>query len=108
MTEQRFTIAVPEEVIDDLHRRLRQTRWPDTVTDSGWTYGLDLDWMESIADYWLNQYDWRAQRRALNEYPHYIGVIDGFRIHYLHFAASTQTRCRWSSRVAGRDPSSSC
>jgi predicted DNA-binding transcriptional regulator YafY len=68
-----------------LHRRLRQTRWPDTVTDSGWTYGLDLDWMKSIADYWLNQYDWGAQQRALNEYPHYIAVIDGFRIHYLHF-----------------------
>jgi len=85
MTEHRFTISVPDEVIDDLHRRLRQTRWPDTVTDSGWTYGLDLDWMESIADYWLNRYDWRAQQRALNEYPHYIAVIDGFRIHYLHF-----------------------
>lgn len=85
MTEQRFTISVTEEVIDDLHRRLHQTRWPDTVTDSGWTYGLDLDWMESIADYWLNQYDWRAQQRSLNEYPHHVAVIDGFRIHYLHF-----------------------
>jgi pimeloyl-ACP methyl ester carboxylesterase len=41
--------------------------------------------MKSIADYWLNRYDWRAQERALNEYPHHIGVIDGFRVHYLHF-----------------------
>src|SRR5262249_26675192 len=53
MTEQQFAISVADEAIDDLHRRLRQTRWPDTVTGSGWTYGLDLDWMESIADYWL-------------------------------------------------------
>jgi pimeloyl-ACP methyl ester carboxylesterase len=85
MPEQRFRIAVPDEAIDDLHRRLRETRWPDTVTGSGWTYGLDVDWMKSLADYWLNQYDWRAQERTLNEYPHYIAVIDGFRIHYLHF-----------------------
>jgi pimeloyl-ACP methyl ester carboxylesterase len=85
MPEQRFTISVTDEAIDDLHRRVRQTRWPDTVTDSGWTYGLDLDWMKSIADYWLNQYDWRAQERRLNAYPHYIANIDGFRIHYLHF-----------------------
>jgi pimeloyl-ACP methyl ester carboxylesterase len=88
MTEQRFTISVPDEAIDDLHRRLRQTRWPDTVTGSGWTYGLDLAWMKSIADYWLNQYDWRAQQRALNEHPHYVAVIDGFRIHYLHFRST--------------------
>jgi pimeloyl-ACP methyl ester carboxylesterase len=85
MTEQRFTISVTDEAIDDLHRRLRQTRWPDTVPGSKWTYGLDLDWMQSIADYWLNQYDWRAQQCALNQYPHYIAEIDGFRIHYLHF-----------------------
>jgi pimeloyl-ACP methyl ester carboxylesterase len=85
MTEQHFAIAVPDEAIDDLRRRLRQTRWPDAVTDSGWTYGLDLDWMKSMADYWLNQYDWRAHERGLNEYPHYTAVIDGFRIHFLHF-----------------------
>lgn len=85
MTEQPFTICVPDAAVDDLHRRLRQTRWPDTVNDSGWTYGLDLAWMKSMVDYWLNQYDWSAQQRALNEYPHYLATIDGFRIHYLHF-----------------------
>src|SRR5262245_42309488 len=85
MTEQRFTISVPDEAIDDLRQRLRQTRWPDTVTGSGWTYGLDLAWMKSVADYWLNQYDWRTEERGLNEYPHYVAVIDEFRIHYLHF-----------------------
>lgn len=88
MTEQPFTISVSDEAIDDLHRRLRQTRWPDTVTGSGWTYGMDLDWMMSIADYWANEYDWRAEERALNEYPHFIGVVDGFRIHYLHFRST--------------------
>jgi pimeloyl-ACP methyl ester carboxylesterase len=85
MTEQRFTISVSDEALEDLHRRLRATRWPDTVTDSGWTYGLDLEWMQSMVDYWLNRYDWGAQQRALNEYPHQLAVIDGFRIHYLHF-----------------------
>ena len=85
MTEQPFTISVPDEAIDDLHRRLRQTRWPDTVNGSGWTYGLDLAWMKSMAEYWLDQYDWRVQERELNTHPHYTAEIDGFRIHYLHF-----------------------
>jgi pimeloyl-ACP methyl ester carboxylesterase len=76
---------VPEEAIDDLRGRLRRTRWPDTVAGSGWTYGLELDWMKSVADYWLNRYDWRAQERKLNAQPHHVAAIDGFRIHYLHF-----------------------
>jgi pimeloyl-ACP methyl ester carboxylesterase len=88
MVEQQFRISVPDEIIDDLQRRLRQTRWPDTVASSGWTYGLDLEWMKSLADDWLTRYDWRAHERALNEYPHYIAGIDGFRIHYLHFRST--------------------
>jgi len=85
MIEQPFTVSISGEAIEDLHRRLLATRWPDTVTSSGWTYGLDLEWMKSITDYWLNQYDWDAQQRMLNQYPHYLATIDGFRIHYLHF-----------------------
>ena len=55
------------------------------MTGSGWTYGLDFGWMKLMVDYWLTRYDWGAHQWALNEYPHYISVIDGFRIHYLHF-----------------------
>ncbi len=30
-----FTISIPPEAIDDLRARLRATRWPQEVTDSG-------------------------------------------------------------------------
>jgi epoxide hydrolase len=108
MREQSFTISVADQAIDDLHRRLQHTRWPDSVTGSGWLYGLDLNWMQSLAYYWLNQYDWRAQERELNRYPQYVAEIDGLRIHYLHFGASTKMRSRLSSHMPGRDHSSNC
>jgi pimeloyl-ACP methyl ester carboxylesterase len=85
MMEQRFTVSVPDEALEDLRRRLRLARWPDAVRDSGWTYGLEIAWMKSLADDWLNRYDWRAQERGLNQYPHYRAVIDGVGIHYVHF-----------------------
>lgn len=85
MTGQRFRISVAEEAIDDLRRRLGQARWPDAVTDGGWSYGVSRDWMRSLRDYWLEEFDWREQERALNAFPHYMAEIDGFRIHYLHF-----------------------
>lgn len=85
MKEQLFTISIPDQAIEDLRQRIRQSRWPDTVNRSGWEYGVDLNWMQSLADHWLNWYDWRAQERELNKHPHYIAEIDGFRVHYLHF-----------------------
>ena len=94
MNERPFTISVPDEAVDDLRRRLRQTRWPDTVAGSGWAHGVDVDWMKSMADYWLNRYDWPAQERALNEHPHWIAEIDGFRIHYLHFRSLQARKSR--------------
>jgi pimeloyl-ACP methyl ester carboxylesterase len=88
MTGQPFTIAISDDRIDDLRRRLHQTRWPDTVTGSGWTYGVDLASMQSLADHWLHSYSWRDHERALNAYPHHLTVIDGLRIHYLHFRSA--------------------
>jgi pimeloyl-ACP methyl ester carboxylesterase len=84
MIASQFTIAISDDRIDDLHRRVRETRWPDTVADSGWTYGVDLAWMQSIADDWLHAYSWRDHERALNAYPHHVATIEGARIHYVH------------------------
>ena len=35
MTVQPFRIAVAQDVLDDLQRRLAHTRWPDEVADAG-------------------------------------------------------------------------
>ncbi|HLJ36028.1 MAG TPA: epoxide hydrolase N-terminal domain-containing protein, partial [Ktedonobacteraceae bacterium] len=50
-----FTIAVPQTTLDDLHRRLARTRWPDEAEDSGWSYGISLAYMQDVADYWQHE-----------------------------------------------------
>jgi pimeloyl-ACP methyl ester carboxylesterase len=79
-----FSIDVPEKVIDDLRRRLRQTRWTDETDAEPWRYGPPLAYMQRFADYWLNQYDWRQQEAALNRLQHYTTDIDGHTIHFVH------------------------
>lgn len=56
-----FRIHVSDGVIADLHERLRRTRWPDQVADSGWTYGTDSTYLRELVAYWLERFDWRAQ-----------------------------------------------
>jgi pimeloyl-ACP methyl ester carboxylesterase len=84
MDIQPFKIAVSQEVLDDLHERLAQTRWPDEVRGAGWRYGADLATMRDLAEYWRTSFDWRAQEARLNAFSNYRATVDGFGIHFIH------------------------
>ena len=84
MAIERFTINIADAVIADLKRRLVATRWPDELENTGWELGSSLGYMKSLADYWLNVYDWRRHEAVLNELPQYRVALDGLRIHFVH------------------------
>ena len=79
-----FRIAVPQADLDDLHERLARTRWPDEPPGVGWARGVPLDYLEGLAAYWADGFDWRAQEARLNQFPQHITTIDGQPIHFLH------------------------
>lgn len=43
-----FTIDIPQSDLDDLHRRLDMTRWPDQMDGAGWDYGTDPDYLREL------------------------------------------------------------
>jgi len=79
-----FTIAIPEEDLDDLKTRLRRSRWTDELPGVGWGYGVPRSHVQRLVEYWLDGYDWRAWEERLNRYPQFVTEIDGQRIHFLH------------------------
>jgi len=79
-----FTIAVPQSELDDLHERLRRTRWPDAETSHDWNQGAPLAKVRELCAYWLDRYDWRRCERQLNAVPQFKTVIDGLGVHFLH------------------------
>lgn len=79
-----FEIAVPENVLEDLRRRLAGMRWPDAVQGAGWDYGTDLDYLQQLVVYWQNQFDWRTIERQLNAIPQFRAQVNGFGLHFLH------------------------
>ena len=48
---QPHSINVSQEVLDDLHGRLRNVRWPEEVPGTGWTRGVDLKFMKDLVEY---------------------------------------------------------
>ncbi|MVM31624.1 alpha/beta fold hydrolase [Spirosoma sp. HMF4905] len=79
-----FTIDIPQKALDDLHKRIMQTRWPDEIDGADWDYGTNLDYLKELADYWQNQFDWRKQEAMLNRFHQFNTTVDGFRIHFIH------------------------
>ncbi len=79
-----FRIAVPDADLDDLRARLVHTRWPEAECVDDWTQGIPLAYTRDLADYWANQYDWRAREAALNRFDHFTTEIDGLGIHFIH------------------------
>ena len=79
-----FQIDIPDADVDDLHQRLRQTRWPDPETVDDWSQGIPLGYVRELCGYWLERYDWRASEARLNRFPQFRTEIDGVDIHFVH------------------------
>jgi pimeloyl-ACP methyl ester carboxylesterase len=82
-----FQIDIPETDLEDLRRRLRQTRWPEAEPVDDWSQGVPLAYVRDLCDYWLDSYDWRACEQSLNRFPQFRTQIDGVDLHFLHVAS---------------------
>ena len=81
---QPFRIDIPQADLDDLHRRLEDTRWPSELPGVGWQRGVPVGYLKELAGYWRTIYDWRAAERHLNQFPQFTTQIDGANVHFLH------------------------
>lgn len=83
-TPSHFRIAVEQEKLDYIHKRLAEYRWYPAPSDDNWQYGMKTDILKEIVQYWLMEYDWRAAEDQLNRFPHFLTNIDGLDIHFVH------------------------
>ncbi|HLT61127.1 MAG TPA: epoxide hydrolase [Microlunatus sp.] len=79
-----FTVSVPQSELDDLRRRILDTRWPEPAPVPGRQQGFPLAELRRLAAYWADGYDWRRLESELARHPQYRTEIDGLDIHFLH------------------------
>jgi epoxide hydrolase len=79
-----FEIQIADAELDELRRRLRATRWPDSETVTDWSQGIPLAYVREVCEYWADNYDWRATEKRLNGFPQFRTEIDGCDIHFMH------------------------
>jgi pimeloyl-ACP methyl ester carboxylesterase len=88
---EHFAVAVGEDVLADLKRRLDATRWPDEAPDAVPEHGFGLAAARELAEYWRDGYEWRAAEAVLNGFEqgkaegvHFIADGDGPPLLLLH------------------------
>ena len=79
-----FQFRASDEDLADLKRRIAATRWPERETVNDDTQGVRLDTIQKLADYWLNQHDWRKVEARINSYPNFVTEVDGLDMHFIH------------------------
>ena len=72
---ERFSL--PPTDLHELRARLRDTRWPNGVTDSG---GVPLEDAKEFIRYWCDDFDWPAYQQHINAFPHF--KANG--LHFIH------------------------
>lgn len=79
-----FTVHVPQSALDDLKRRIANTRWPNKEPVTDWSQGVPQAKAQALADDWRTRYDWRRVESTLNGLPQFRTQIDGLGIYFIH------------------------
>jgi pimeloyl-ACP methyl ester carboxylesterase len=79
-----FHVHVSQTQLEDLRRRIAETRWPDKETVKDDSQGIQLARVQDLVLYWGTNYDWRKAEAQLNALPEFVTNIDGVDIQFIH------------------------
>ena len=80
-------INVSSGDVEDLRRRLRDTRWPQPWPSTGWEAGTDLTELRRLVRFWADDFDWSAQQALIEALPWHAADLGGTLVSYLRFDA---------------------
>lgn len=86
-----FISRATPAALADLRMRLHMTRWPDAPEEAGWSLGTDLDYLRDLADYWADDFDWRAQEAEFARLPRFRVQLGGLGVHVVHAQAASRS-----------------
>jgi len=79
-----FQIEIADQQLDDLRERIAKTRWPSKELVADRSQGVQLEALQALGRYWLDEYDFGRVDARLNALPQFVTEIDGVDIHFIH------------------------
>ena len=79
-----FRVEFPADAVEDLRRRIAAARWPSKELVADRSQGVQLEALQALVRYWLNEYDFGRVEARLNALPQFVTEIDGVDVHFIH------------------------
>lgn len=80
----KFEMQYPSEGIQHLKDRIKMTRLPDEVPNTAGKYGYSKKALQTLLDYWANDFDFVAHQVRINQLEQFVAEVDGLKLHYVH------------------------
>jgi len=81
---KQIEIDINPQLLEGMLLRLENTKWPPTIGEDSWDYGVPKQWMQDMVNYWTTEWKWENVAAQINEWKHFSVTIDQVPIHYLH------------------------
>ncbi|HEY1805797.1 MAG TPA: epoxide hydrolase [Terracidiphilus sp.] len=81
---QSFLPPYSQAAVDDMRRRLRQTRWPQIVSGADSSMGVDRGFLQDLCGYWMDTFSWKSQVDRFATLNHYRYQSREGYIHFIH------------------------
>lgn len=81
-----FTLDVPEQDLSEWRQLLQLSKLgPDTYEgrQEDGRFGITHKWLSDTKDFWLNEYNWRAEEKYINSFDNYRIQIEDIDVHFL-------------------------
>lgn len=82
-----FQIDIAAADLEDLKERLTRRRLGTPPIGDAWQSGVEYTYLDGLADYWRDGFDWRAREAHLNQYDHSLATVDGQMVHFVRVGA---------------------
>jgi len=83
-----FQIQAADSALEDLARRLANTRLPEAETTDDWSQGMPVAYAGELLRYWRDEYDWRQRENYFNRHAQFLSEFEGLDIHFIHVRSS--------------------
>ena len=77
MEIESFSPDISEEDLNLLKKRLLNTRWPHTIGEDDWKYGVPNKWLREMIHYWANTWSWEKVVQEMRRYEHFKVEFEG-------------------------------
>jgi len=81
-----FKVCFEAAAVDDLRRRVRDTRWAPERFGASWELGVPGADLRRLAAHWADGFSFSAAEAQLNGVPQFRTTVDGVDLHYIHYS----------------------